>query len=221
MLAHLQTLADTVIIITHLKNYYVENRKVPGVQVPRASSTFDRIPRFRIWLRHNPTSPIPIGLVLKRLDKKVKTDRGLRTVSVLPRKIVPNLQLPEEDDAPKDRSLWDTIYRYMDNPIGNREPLPEETPNTYELSILDGILTEEQKINLRLALAAAAKQDESILAENEAEAAEKAKERKEEAVLNMKQDEAKRLYITEGTSYADIAKETGLTVPQVISAVKE
>jgi hypothetical protein len=146
ILNHLQTLAPTVVIVTHLKDYYFNDAKT-GKQVPACSRTLVRVPRFRIWLRHNENSPVPIGLVLKRLDKKVSTDRGLRTVSILPRKIVPR-------DG--NQSLWDTIAWYYDNPVGLREPDELETPSEYELSILDDTLTPDQKRTLHLMLQAGA-----------------------------------------------------------------
>lgn len=146
ILNHLQALVPTVIVITHLKDFYLNDAKT-GKQVPACSRTLVRVPRFRIWLRHNEHSPVPIGLVLKRLDKKVVTDKGLRTVSILPRKITPSAF---------DESLWDAIGRYFDHPVGLRAPEPHETPDEYELSILDGTLTADQKHTLELMLRAGA-----------------------------------------------------------------
>lgn len=168
LLNHLQTLAPTVIVVTHLKDFYLNDAKT-GKQVPACSRTLVRVPRFRIWLRHNEHSPVPIGLVLKRLDKKIYTDRGLRTVSILPRKLMP---------ADDHQSLWDTIAWYYDNPVGLREPLPAETPNEYELSILDGTLTADQKRTLHLMLQAGAVSGEVELDEPENELAEYVKQLK-------------------------------------------
>lgn len=145
ILNHLGTLAPLVVIVSHLKDDYLNNVRT-GKQVPASSRTFNRVPRFRIWLRHNPSSPVPIGLVLKRIDKKVLVPgKGLRTVSILPRKIV-----PREGEV----SLWDSIARYFDDPVGTREPTPDEIPNDFELSILDGTLTKEQRYTLELMLKA-------------------------------------------------------------------
>jgi hypothetical protein len=145
ILNDLQTIAPTVIVVTHLKDYYEGNARVPGKQIPASSKTLVRVPRFRIWLRPNPSSPVPIGLVLKRIDTKVATPRGIRTTSVLPRKIVPGVE---------DQSLWDTIARYFENPVGMREFTPDEIPDAYELSILDGTLTSDQKRTFELMLKA-------------------------------------------------------------------
>jgi hypothetical protein len=68
--------------------------------------------------------------VLKRLSR-VTVNGGIRAVNVLPRKINP--------------CSWDRILEYWQNPIGDRQPEPSEIPNDFELSILDGVLTEDQK----------------------------------------------------------------------------
>lgn len=145
VLNRLGKLAPVVIVVSHLKDDYFNNVKT-GKQKPASSRTLNRVPRFRIWLRHNPESPVPIGLVLKRVDKKMAVEgKGLRTVSVLPRRIAPR---------PDDESLWDTIGWYFENPVGLRQPTPNETPDEFELSILDGTLTHEQKHTLNLMLRA-------------------------------------------------------------------
>lgn len=136
--------AETLILVTHLKDFYMGSTKVPGKQIPASSKVLTQVPRFRIWLRQNESgSPVPIGLVLKRLDTKQLTDKGIRTVSVLPRKLVPHA-----DEA----SLWDTIWRYWDDPIGLRAPQPDEIPNAFELSILDGTLTSDQSRTFKMML---------------------------------------------------------------------
>lgn len=140
----LQSIAPTVIVITHLTDHYLNNVKT-GKEVPDSSEVLERVCRTRIWLRHSPDGrPVPIALFLKRLDKKQYVEGvGLRTQNVTPRKITPRF----DDD-----SIWDAIWRYWDNPMGDRPPLPEETPNAYELSILDGTLTEDQKRMMYLML---------------------------------------------------------------------
>lgn len=190
-LNHLQTLAPVVIVVTHLKDDYLNNAKT-GKQVPDASRTLARVPRFRIWLRHNPESPVPIGLVLKRLDTKMSTPRGLRTVSILPRKIVPS-----EDDA----SLWDTIARYFENPIGLRKPTKEETPNEFELSILDGTLTTGQRHTLHLMLKANAVSKEEVEME----------ELDVEKIAEL---------MDQGKTPLQVARELGVEVPDVMRALK-
>ena len=133
LLSFMTTLAKQVVVITHLKDSYINDAKVPDKFIPDASKTLTRIPRLRVWLRQNPSgAPVPIALVLKRLDRKVVEDGMIRTVSVLPRKIIP---------AKDERSLWDTIWQYWDNPDDQLLTLPTE----YELGILDNTLTTDQK----------------------------------------------------------------------------
>ncbi len=162
ILNQLQSKAKVVIIVTHLKDYYEGSKKVPGKQIPAASKTMTRVPVFRIWLRPNPASPVPIGLVLKRVDvKKVVEDKGVRTVSVLPRKIVPR---------PEDQSLWDTIRWYFEHPAGEHEPTENEIPDAFELSILNSTLTLEQRHLFELMLNVGALEessDEEMISEDD------------------------------------------------------
>lgn len=149
-------MTNLIILITHLKDHIINNVKVPGKQIPACSPVLERVPNLRLWLRHNPKSPVPIGLVLKRItDERVENGR-IRSVNILPRKIVPR---------PEDESLWDTIDWYMNNPVGNREPLPSEMPDAFELSILESTLTTEQKhtFNELLRAGVALKDEEAAL----------------------------------------------------------
>ena len=155
ILSDLLSRVETVFVIAHLKTKYVNNQPT-SAETPAVSKAVTRLARMRIWTRHNPHGGgIPVGLLLKRPSWKVITDRGLRTINPLPRKLTPNVHLVE-GEQPNDESLWDTIARYTEHPIGNRQPLSEETPNAFELGILDDTLTADQKINLRLALRVAA-----------------------------------------------------------------
>lgn len=140
VLAHLTTLADLVILVTHLKNHNI-NGKRTGKLVPDIKRPMVRKPIMRVWLRHNPDSAVPIGLVLKRIGKDVVLEDGsYGKVNILPRRIVPKQE---------DTSLWDAIARYWETPMGNRKPEKHERPSAFELSILDGTLTSEQKLIFR------------------------------------------------------------------------
>ena len=139
-LAHL---APTVILVTHLKNQYISN-VATGKEIPAHGRTLSRVARMRVWLRQNPDGrPVPIALFMKRFDKKIRTEQGLRTECVVPRKVTP---------LAGERSVWDAIWRYWENPVGDRPPAPEETPNAFELSILDGTLTKDQRRTYNLIL---------------------------------------------------------------------
>lgn len=155
ILGDLLTRVDTLFVVAHLKTKYVNNQPTEA-ETPAVGGAVIRLARMRVWTRHNPRGDgVPVGLLLKRPSWKIITDRGLRTVNPLPRKLTPNVRLVDGEE-PNDESLWDTIARYTEHPIGNRQPLAEETPNTFELGILNDTLTADQKVNLRLALRVAA-----------------------------------------------------------------
>lgn len=175
----LQEKVPLVILIVHLKDSYIGGQKT-GKMVPAHGKALNRICRLKLWTRHNPNSPVPIALILKRYDKKVFVDgKGLRTVSVLPRKITPrpwpstNIEGSRGDDE----SLWDTVQWYIDNPYGRRAPHPEETPDEFELSILDNTLTDDQRLVLRANIFSE-KVEEEVAEELQNSAADRARELK-------------------------------------------
>lgn len=130
-----------VILVCHLADDWSRGVRT-GKQIPDNSSTLDRVCNMRIWLRHNPLGiGVPVGLVLKRLSTKIVVDDQIRTVNILPRKLVPR---------PGEESLWDTIRRYVFEPVGNRALELYEQPDQFELSILDGTLTEEEKLTMEI-----------------------------------------------------------------------
>lgn len=148
ILTDLNERVPLVILTSHLKPYYIENRRVEGKMVPDCKQPLTRNPLFRIWLRRNPDSGVPIGLVLKRLSKVTfnANTKEIEIDNVLPPKLVP---------LPEDRSLWHVIRRYWNEPFGNQPPPPELTPDEYELSIIYDTLTEDQRMALRIAVAEA------------------------------------------------------------------
>jgi hypothetical protein len=122
--------APLVILVTHLKDQSIGAVKT-GKEVPDCKKPVVEKSRIRLWLRHNPEGPEPIGLVLKRLSKVELGKDGLKAVNVLPRKLNP--------------CTWSKLLEYWQNPIADRQPQESEKPNAFELSILDGVLTEDQK----------------------------------------------------------------------------
>lgn len=189
VLAYMTTLAPLVILTTHLKGHNI-NGKRTGKLVPDEKRPLVRKSTMRLWLRHNPNSAVPIGLVLKRIGKDVVLDDGTYDkVNVLPRRLVP---------WPDDAGLWDTIARYWVNPMGNRAPTKEETPNDFELSILDGTLTEDQKM---------------IFQQGKAD---------DEDMLDLSDPTSDVLRLdSEGMSVPNIAKELGLKKERVIDILDE
>lgn len=199
-----------IILVTHLKDDYKNNVKT-GRTVPAASRTLARVPNLRLWLCHNPNSPVPIALLLKRLDAKKMTDKGLRTVCITPRRIVPR---------PDDTSLWDAITRYLETPVGNRELTEEEQPNAAELSILDGTLTEDQKLAWRVGL----KESQHELDMGGVPPMPPRKRTRTTDIVGEgpphPQEKEIRGMATAGDSKMDIAKALGIPLREVIMALK-
>ena len=188
----------TIFLITHLKDSWLNNVRVPGKQVPAASKALTYIPRCRLWLRKNPTGrPVPIGLALKELDRKrFVPGVGIRTEAIIPSKLTP---------AENEESLWDTIWRYWQEPFGNREPLPEELPNAEELSIIAGTMTNDQK-NLLLSLL-----DSGLASGGEDDDDDESGDEAMLAVIRLHE---------EGKAPVVIAKETGLKLAEVKSIIE-
>jgi hypothetical protein len=124
-----------LIVTSHLKDHYAGGAKT-GKQIDELGKAWNKICNLRLWLRHNKDSGVPIILVLKRVHKGT-IEKGLpMTVDVLPRRIK-----PMQDE----KSIWEAINRYWQEPVGNRPLLEDEKPTPFELSILDGTLTDDQK----------------------------------------------------------------------------
>jgi len=140
LIAQLCSITRLVILTSHLKSAYRGNKRIPDKFVPDCSRAIVRKARLRIWLRRNPASPQPIGLILKRLSLPAVTDRGIRVTNVLPLRMNP--------------CTWDEIAKYMENPIGDRDPLGDELPDEYELSLLQNTLTADQERTFRMMLRA-------------------------------------------------------------------
>lgn len=180
-----------VFVINHLKDHYVNNIQTTK-QIPDDSKTLSRVPSMRVWYRHNPQSPVPISLFIKRPSTKrynAEIER-IETVNIFPRKIIP-LQ--------SDTSVWDAYNRYIDNPIGTRMPTDDETPTAYELSIIEGTLTPDQKRmyeeGVHLAVVTASPEEQT----------------NEERAKKLKAD---------GMSVVDISKQFGLSVPETLNLLK-
>lgn len=120
-----------VILVTHLKDQR-QGKVKTGKQIPDSKKTLDEKCSLRLWLYPDASSAKPTGLVLKRIEKWVEVKGGgIEPVCVLPRKLRP--------------CTWQHILEYWNSPIGDSQPEPDEIPNAYELSVLDGTLTEDQK----------------------------------------------------------------------------
>jgi hypothetical protein len=198
LISQLQQKVPLVILVSHLKNQYLNNAPT-GKEIPAVSKAVDRVCHLRLWLRHNPDPAVstPIGLVLKNIDRKVVDEETgrLRTVRVLPTKIRPRQG---------EYSLWDSISRYYAEPAGLREAMPDEIPDDFEQSIVEGTLTEDQRLSWLVAI----KQE---------------KQREQEELLMIAEENrarAKELQ-AEGMTFAEIARELGISIAEVVKLTKE
>jgi len=143
----MQQKAPLIIITTHMKNENVSGRRT-GKMIPDVKRGLLQKSLLRVLLRRSDDgSPIPTGIILKRIAKRVVDERGIRTVSILPQKVV--------------HFSWDKIREYWENPVGNRIPTADEMPNEFELSMLDSsVLTDDQRLIMRLAIDGASDEDE-------------------------------------------------------------
>lgn len=135
----LQSKVPLVIITSHMKDENINGIKT-GKRIPDCMKPVIIKSTLRIMFRHSDNgSPIPTGLVLKRIGKRTVTENGIETVSILPRKV-------ENLNWAKMRELWE-------NPVGNRPLTPEEMPNEFEMSMLDSsVLTDDQRLVMQLSL---------------------------------------------------------------------
>lgn len=178
LISRLVGLCEILILTSHLKNAYRGGVQVPGKMRPDNKMPVNQKTDIRIWTRMN-VSPVPIGLLMKRGLMRIVEGKRM-PVNVLPRKLTPK-------DG--EEGLWNVIERYWDEPIGIREPSRDETPNEFELSILEGTLTAEQQYAWEMAVQG--QKHDDILAEGERVA------------------EAKAIYEETG-SFAEVKKRLGL-----------
>jgi len=138
LIGSLMNKVPQLFLISHLKQTYIENTPVPGKFEPDITSSVSKACKTQFWLRHNPSGhPVPVALITKGISKvQIDPEKGYRVVDVLPKKITPR---------PEDKSLWDTIAYYWENPIDGREPESHEMPTTEELAIIDGTMTHDQR----------------------------------------------------------------------------
>lgn len=145
LLNMLLDIAPLVILCAHVKQGSVEGKKIPGRMVSEVRPAVVRKSVMRVWLRHNPLSQAPTGLIVKRLPHSEVTPQGIRPVAVFPRRI--------------GTFTWETVLDYWANPVRDRPLRADEIPNAFELSILDGTLTADQKDMLKLLIAAGGQSD--------------------------------------------------------------
>jgi len=148
VLDEMQRKAPLVIITSHMKSENVSGRRT-GKMIPDVKRGLLQKSLLRVLLRRSDDgSPIPTGIILKRIAKREVTDEGIKVINVLPQKVV--------------HFNWEKIRYYFDDPIGNRAPTQDEMPNEFELSMLDStVITDDQRLIMRLAIEGAADEEES------------------------------------------------------------
>jgi len=191
MLDMLQSKAPLVIVTSHMKDENINGIKT-GKRIPDCMKPVIIKSTLRIMLRHSDDgSSIPTGLVLKRIAKRVVTENGIRTASVLPRKVA-NLN-------------WEKMRELWENPVGNRALLPSEMPNEFEMSLLDSsVLTDDQRLVMQLSL----KGSDSSRDSDE-----------EDGTALMKAD--MQSMKEAGKTYVDIAAAYNVSVKDVIEVLKQ
>lgn len=121
-------------LITHTKEESQGGAKT-GRDIPDASKTLYQVANWQVWLIRNGRG-LPTVVSMKPLGEAKVKDGKYRMVNILPDRF---------DCLPEDESVWDAVDRYRANPFGNRTSLDDEKPNEFELSIIRGTLTKEQK----------------------------------------------------------------------------
>ncbi|NPU90212.1 MAG: hypothetical protein HPY87_10105 [Fervidobacterium sp.] len=186
ILAKMVESVPLILLTTHLKMETIgkikTGRYIPDCKKPLAQKT-----HMRLWLKLSDT-PEPVGLVLKRPSIfNVKQDGSLEAINVLPRRVYP--------------CTWNKIRWYYENPVGNRKLTEDETPNEYELSVIDGMLTADQKEMLKMLIESKAFEDDDSDAE----------------VVKRVLSERVQKLASEGKTPPQIAGELGITVQEVIT----
>jgi hypothetical protein len=147
ILTKLRNKCELLILTFHTKQHYENNVAIIGKQAPGHDKAITKYSDLRLWLIANPNSSVPSGIVLKNIGKYEVTKDGIQTVQVLPQKLF--------------ECNWKSIKGYYDNPIGNREPTENEKPDEFELRLIDGSLTDEEKRLYEVSVKLVEKQSEN------------------------------------------------------------
>jgi hypothetical protein len=140
ILSKLSQLAPLVMLTSHIKEDKTNGVKT-GKMISEGKRPLVTNTHMRIWLRRG-IGPEPVGLLLKRPSLRVVKDDVIQTINPFPYKMT---------------MTWENIEKYIKDPIGNRTPTAEETPDAYEIGVLSGVLTESQRQVLEWAAATGGK----------------------------------------------------------------
>lgn len=183
------TKADTLILTSHLKPIYLAGHKT-DIMTNAFSPAVHKAANLMLWLR-KAQSPCPTALVSKRLATRTWNEdaKRIETVSVLPRRLEP---------LSTEHSLWDSILRYLNDPIAFRTPTAIETLSPDELNALDGVLSDNDKQVLLSLIEHAPIEEETTV---------------------LLADEAKMLQ-SDGKTTIEIAQALKVSVPEVAELLK-
>jgi hypothetical protein len=130
VLSELKQKCDLLILTFHLKQIYLNGVALDKYK-PGHDKAIEKYADMRIWLTPNPESQVPAGLVMKNISRRRITEQGIQTSQVLPLKL--------------SQCNWANVWHYWDEPMGDRRPEEHERPNSFELSLIEGTLTPEDK----------------------------------------------------------------------------
>jgi hypothetical protein len=168
-LTKLKSKCELLILTFHLKQHYMNGVAVPNKFKPGHDRAIEKYADMRIWLTPNLESQVPTGLVLKNISRRQVTEQGIQTSQVLPLKI--------------SHCNWNKLLYYWNTPLGDRELEEYERPNSFELSLIEGTLTPEDKRLYEASLSLVEKQE--------------AEQEKERLLLEQRQEKAIITYIAE------------------------
>ena len=137
-----------LLVAMHLSEVYKNNRPT-GVYKIRGKDTLDIITSLKLWLKRVPGQGPPVGLVLKDRYSLIEYRQG--------QGLVPTPVLPYRIPV----CTWEKIRVYMNNPADRNNPQPDEVPSPDEWAIMSGSLTEEARLILKAAMAAAKETEDS------------------------------------------------------------
>lgn len=121
-------------LIAHTKETY-KNDTPTGIFIADLHYRHKQSCNSMFWFLRN-RAGVPTVLVMKPMAKIELVNGMISPVNLLPEKITP---------LPEDKSVWDCIERYSNEPFGNREPRPDEKPSEFETGILKSEFTDNQK----------------------------------------------------------------------------
>jgi hypothetical protein len=140
LFAYLQSVANTVFVVNHVKQKWENNVRTDKL-LPVNSTAVIQKTVARFWLVETDGHPCPSALVVKNhASYKYIKGKGVRTLKMFPDKISPK-SLPGYEDM-EYVSLWDVISHYIENPVGTRDLGQHESLSSSERRLIsDAIVT--------------------------------------------------------------------------------